>query len=153
MMNTMIFSFPRETHRCRQSISVVLPLIQSVFFLLLNRSVTRYRARPYTSRLIKCGTETLRSCISEILPVYVQETVAERTSGTLTVHFGNLDSPLKWATAPSKAPLRAGLTKNHCMEVVQLHTFAVMTDGVVTIVTYKLQPELLAFTRLQRTRA
>jgi hypothetical protein len=31
MMNTMIFSFPGETHGCRQSISVVLPLIHSFF--------------------------------------------------------------------------------------------------------------------------
>jgi hypothetical protein len=31
LMNAMILSFPGETHRCRQSISVVLPLIHSFF--------------------------------------------------------------------------------------------------------------------------
>jgi len=85
MMNTMIFSLPGESHRRRHSISVVLPLIHRTH-LLLNRSVTQYRARPSPSRLRKCGYQILQFVDFRHRVVGVQETIAKRTRVGLLIH-------------------------------------------------------------------
>jgi hypothetical protein len=86
MKNAMIVSLPRETHRCHQSISVVLPLIHRVGFLLLNRSVTKYSACRSASRLTKCSIGFHRSWIFEIRMVGVRQMTVEGTSGAQFIH-------------------------------------------------------------------
>jgi hypothetical protein len=104
MMNTMIFGLPGESHGRRQSISVVLSLIHRRQ-LLLNRSLTKYRADLCTSRLTKWWHEFPLLVLFWIPLAYARKMILDGTQVGRSAHqsgyAGLQDPPLVLIVAKS----------------------------------------------------
>jgi hypothetical protein len=143
MMNTMILGLPGESHGRRQSISVVLSLIHRRQ-LLLNRSLTKYRADRSTSRLTKWWHEFS-------LLVLLRGTCGGCPEDDPRRNASSAIYPPKWIRVcrvhlPSLAAAKSLCSKIHFL----LRTSAVMTiecdRGHIQVLA-----GLLAFAGLQRT--
>jgi len=113
-MNTMIFSFPREAHKCCHSISIVLPLIHDFFFLA---------AQPYCDKVpstpVSLKTHKVRYRNSPLVyfrgPFGVSPEDDRKTNGE------SLDRPLKWAAASSESTPPDGAATKSLGAIIQFH--------------------------------
>lgn len=138
--------FPRRNSQL-PPIDIGCAAADSLFrFLLLNCSVTKYSACRSASRLTKCGIEVHDSWISNILAMGLLSENSRRT-------MCGLACPLKWMTVLVQSTIAEKITVWNRQNPQFYSTRSSYLLLAVITVTYKLQPRLLRFTRLQRTRA